>query len=71
MTRTAGCTCGSGAHPRRCRVHPDAYDEHVREINAEWAARDKCEEDHAQESEELSSAPPGRDSSPAAEEELT
>ena len=29
------CTCGSGAHPRRCAVHPAAYERHVAEINAE------------------------------------
>jgi len=28
------CTCGSGAHPRRCIKHPDAYDQHVAELNA-------------------------------------
>lgn len=28
------CRCGSGAHPRRCDVHPDAFDEHVRELQA-------------------------------------
>lgn len=33
---TPACTCGSGAHPRRCAAHPDAYDRHVAEINAEW-----------------------------------
>lgn len=27
------CTCGSGAHPRRCELHPDAYDRHVAELN--------------------------------------
>jgi len=31
------CACGSGAHPRRCTVHPEAFDRHVREI--EEAAR--------------------------------
>lgn len=29
------CTCGSGAHPRRCKLHPDEYDRHVAELNAE------------------------------------
>ena len=29
------CTCGSGAHPRRCAEHPDRYDAHVAELNAE------------------------------------
>lgn len=28
------CTCGSGAHPRRCGLHPDAYDQHIAEYNA-------------------------------------
>jgi hypothetical protein len=27
------CTCGSGAHPRRCELHPDAYDRHIAELN--------------------------------------
>lgn len=31
------CTCGSGAHPRRCGVHPCAYDLHRMEINIETA----------------------------------
>jgi len=28
------CRCGSGAHPRRCEVHPLAFDEHARELQA-------------------------------------
>ena len=28
------CTCGSGAHPRRCELHPEAYQQHVEELNA-------------------------------------
>lgn len=30
----AACTCGSGGHPRYCRKHPDAYQEHIDELNA-------------------------------------
>jgi len=29
------CTCGSGAHPRRCDLHPTRYDEHIAELEAE------------------------------------
>lgn len=34
------CTCGSGAHPRRCELHPNAFDKHVASIDAaqEWDA---------------------------------
>lgn len=31
------CTCGSGGHPRRCELHPGAYEEHCREIDRENA----------------------------------
>lgn len=31
------CTCGSGAHPRRCDWHKGAYEEHIAELNAETA----------------------------------
>ena len=34
-SKTGRCACGSGAHPRRCEKHPDAYDEHCDEINRE------------------------------------
>lgn len=27
------CTCGSGAHPRRCKKHPWAYQQHIFELN--------------------------------------
>lgn len=27
------CTCGSGAHPRRCATHPSAYQEHLDELS--------------------------------------
>lgn len=27
------CTCGSGAHPRECVLHPDEYAKHVAELN--------------------------------------
>jgi len=33
-TKEPGCTCGSGAHPRRCALHPQAYDAHVAGLNA-------------------------------------
>lgn len=29
----AKCTCGSGGHPRRCRIHPWAFQQHVFELN--------------------------------------
>lgn len=28
------CTCGSGGHPRTCRLHPDRYEEHIAELDA-------------------------------------
>ena len=34
------CTCGSGAHPRRCATHPEAYDRHVADLNRENALAD-------------------------------
>ena len=27
------CTCGSGGHPRRCRLHPWTYQQHISELN--------------------------------------
>lgn len=35
------CTCGSGGHPRRCDLHPGAYERHVAEIDAENLATPK------------------------------
>lgn len=29
------CNCGSGAHPRRCKEHHDAFDTHVAWLNLE------------------------------------
>lgn len=29
------CTCGSGGHPWRCLIHPDEYQRHIDELNAE------------------------------------
>ncbi len=29
------CTCGSGGHPRRCELHPLAYDLHLAELHAD------------------------------------
>ena len=29
------CTCGSGAHPRRCAAHPDEYDRHISELECD------------------------------------
>lgn len=29
------CTCGSGAHPRRCLLHPGEYEKHIAELNLE------------------------------------
>lgn len=31
------CTCGSGAHPRRCELHPEAFEKHVTVLNNEAA----------------------------------
>lgn len=28
-----GCRCGSGGHPRRCALHPFAYDVHIADMN--------------------------------------
>jgi len=28
-----GCRCGSGAHPRRCALHPFAFDVHIAYLN--------------------------------------
>lgn len=30
-----GCTCGSGGHPRECKLHPELYRLHVAELNLE------------------------------------
>jgi hypothetical protein len=30
-----GCRCGSGAHPRECKLHPELYRLHVAELNVE------------------------------------
>jgi len=30
-----GCTCGSGAHPRECKLHPELYRLHIAELNVE------------------------------------
>jgi hypothetical protein len=30
-----GCRCGSGAHPRKCDLHPERYRLHVAELNVE------------------------------------
>ena len=30
-----GCTCGSGAHPRECKLHPELYRLHIAELNLE------------------------------------
>ena len=29
------CDCGSGAHPRRCALHLEAYDAHIAELETE------------------------------------
>lgn len=34
------CTCGSGAHPRRCTLHPDTFAVHVEMLNREAAIDD-------------------------------
>ena len=36
------CRCGSGAHPRRCQVHPNGYAEHCAELSAEYAAEEQA-----------------------------
>lgn len=40
IARDHGCTCGSGAHPRRCTVHPDAFDRHCALLDAEMGEPD-------------------------------
>jgi hypothetical protein len=30
-----GCTCGSGGHPRECKLHPELYRLHIAELNLE------------------------------------
>jgi DNA gyrase/topoisomerase IV subunit A len=37
------CTCGSGAHPRRCLSHPQGYDLHVATLNYENAKEELLE----------------------------
>jgi hypothetical protein len=37
------CTCGSGAHPRKCRQHPNGFAAHVGQINYECALEDRAE----------------------------
>lgn len=29
------CTCGSGAHPRECTLHPENFAKHVAELQAD------------------------------------
>lgn len=41
--RNKDCTCGSGAHPRHCNLHPANYQLDVDEINAEYALQDNIE----------------------------
>lgn len=38
---THRCSCGSGAHPRKCRRHPLAYAAHVDEMTAIAASVDE------------------------------
>lgn len=35
MVSNEKCTCGSGAHPRRCKKHPWRFDTHVISLNAD------------------------------------
>lgn len=35
-----GCTCGSGGHPRDCKLHPELYRLHIAELNLEGAISD-------------------------------
>lgn len=37
------CTCGSGAHPRHCHIHPENYQLHINEINADYAQEDNID----------------------------
>ena len=37
------CTCGSGAHPRRCTAHPARYEAHCNELSLE-SAQERVEE---------------------------
>lgn len=38
--RHSSCTCGSGAHPRRCKRHPCAWNIHVASMNLEDLLQD-------------------------------
>lgn len=29
------CNCGSGGHPRRCELHPEVFEEHIKELEGE------------------------------------
>ena len=37
-TTHPACTCGSGAHPRKCKAHPWTYEQHVLRLNCEGLA---------------------------------
>jgi hypothetical protein len=43
LRREVKCTCGSGAHPRRCKQHPYGYDQHVAELNKLTAIEEEQE----------------------------
>lgn len=43
MVDGKGCTCGSGAHPRKCDKHPYAYRLHIAELNLFQAVADGLE----------------------------
>lgn len=34
-TSSLRCTCGSGAHPRECSLHPENFARHIAELQAE------------------------------------
>jgi hypothetical protein len=42
--RTTYCTCGSGGHPRRCKLHPGAYDHIIREMNYEIGLQNQVDD---------------------------
>ena len=43
VRRIAGCTCGSGAHPRECRLHPESFRIHCAALSLEAHLDDSSE----------------------------
>ena len=46
-TETARCRCGSGAHPRKCDIHPEMYRLHVAALNVDAYMEDSPEAEAA------------------------